>query len=93
MLWIVFLILVAEIARYWKPLRAGAARAMAGSRSGGSKPGGLRVRSPAPPRGPRRSAVFPMSGSRSVNGSEPAGSPAPTPPTAATSDRTAPATN
>ena len=27
MLWIVFLILVAEIARYWKPLRAGAARA------------------------------------------------------------------
>ncbi len=74
MLWIVFLILVAEIARYWKPLRAGAARAVRGSISGSPRTG-----HPGPSRGPRRSAVSNV-WLHSVNGSEP-----PVPPAASTS--------
>jgi exopolysaccharide production protein ExoQ len=81
MLWIVFLILVAEIARYSKPLRAGAARAAKGVRSGGPRT------SPVPPRVPRRSAVSNV-WLHSVNGSEPAGGP-----TASVSEGTAATTN
>src|SRR5882757_1511438 len=84
-LWIVFLILVAETARYWKPLRAGAARAVRGTRSGSSRPSG-----PGPSRGPRRSAVSNV-WLHSVNGSEAAGRPSPVPP-AARIDEGTPAT-
>lgn len=82
MLWIVFLILVAEIARYWKPIRAGAARAVRGL-----KPGGPRTGRPGPSRGPRKSAVSNV-WLHSVNDSEAAGSPA-----ASASEGTAATTN
>jgi len=87
MLWIVFLILVAEIGRYWKPLRAGAARVMGGSRSGSPRTG-----RPGPSRGPRKPAVS-NAWSRSVNGGEPAGSPSPVPPAASISEGTPATTN
>ncbi len=87
MLWIVFLILVAEIGRYWKPLRAGAARAMRGSRSRSPRTG-----RPSPSRGPRKPAVS-DAWSRSVNGGEPAGSPSPMPPTKTLSEGTPATTN
>jgi O-antigen ligase len=87
MLWIVFLILVAEIARYWKPLRAGAARAVRGPGSGS-----LRTGHPGPSRGPRRSAVSNV-WLHSVNGSEPIGSPSPVPPAASIDDGTPATTN
>lgn len=67
MLWVVFLILVAEIARYWKPLRAGAAHAAKGLRSRGPRTG------PVPPPVPRRSTVSHV-WLHSVNGNEAAGS-------------------
>jgi len=84
MLWIVFLILVAETARYWKPLRAGATRALRGPKPGGSRTG------PAPSRGPRRSAISNV-WLHSVNGSEAAGSRSTVPPTTDINER-APAT-
>jgi O-antigen ligase len=87
MLWIVFLILVAEIARYWTPLRAGAARAVRGPRSGGSKPGGPRT-GPAPLRVIRRAAPS-NAWFDAVNG-EPGGS-SPMSPTAGMSEGTTPA--
>lgn len=69
MLWVVFLILVAEIARYWTPLRAGAARAAKGSRSRGPRTG------PVPSPVPRKSTVSHV-WLHSVNGNEAAGTPA-----------------
>ena len=87
MLWVVFLILVAEIARYWKPLRAGAARAVRGPRSGGSKTGGPRT-GPAPLRVIRRAAPS-NAWFDAVNG-EPGGS-SPMSPTAGMSEGTTPA--
>lgn len=77
MLWIVFLILVAEIGRYWKPLRAGAARAMGRSRFASPRTG------PAPLRSRRRPAAS-NAWYRSVNGVERAGSPSPILPSAGT---------
>jgi exopolysaccharide production protein ExoQ len=86
MLWVVFLILAAEIARYWKPLRAGAARAAKGLRPGGPRTG------PVPPRVPRRSAVSNV-WLHSINGGEPAVSPSPAPPAASVSEGTPATTN
>jgi len=72
MLWIVFLILVAEIARYWKPLRARASHAARGPGSGGTKPGSPRAGRPGPSRGTRRPAAS-NAWFHSVSGNEPAG--------------------
>jgi exopolysaccharide production protein ExoQ len=87
MLWVVFLILAAEIARYWKPIRAAAAHAVRGSKSGGPRTG-----YPAPSRGPRRSAVSNV-WLHTVNVDEPAGSPSPTRPTASMDEGTSATTN
>jgi exopolysaccharide production protein ExoQ len=87
MLWVVFLILAAEIARYWKPLRAAAAHAARGSKSGSP-----RTSYPAPSRSPRRSAVSNV-WLHSVNSSEPAGNPSPVSPTASVNERSPATTN
>ena len=89
MLWIVFLILVAEIARYWKPLRDGAARAVSRG-SGNAQPRSPR-NGPAPLRGMRRPAAS-KAWLRSVNGDRPADSASTLPSSSAMADGGKPAT-
>lgn len=80
MLWVVFLILAAEIGRYWKPIRAAATPMVKVPRSRGPRTGQPVV----PTRGPRRSAVSNV-WLRSVNDGEPAGGTS-APPSAASAD-------
>ena len=90
MLWIVFVILAAEIGRYWKPrLPARAAYALRSPRAGSPRPISPRPDSPRPgssrPHGSSRGAPRPTASNarfHPVNGGKPAGATSPTPPTA-----------
>ena len=79
MLWVVFLILVAEIGRYWKPVLS--RKAAHASTSAGPRPRPTRHGSPGPLRGLRRLAVS-NAWFHPLDGDVSAGAPSSMPPTA-----------